>query len=156
MTEFWDWAIEVYEKPGVAEACLRLQDAHGQCVPLLLWAAWSGETQTSVAVEAAARARAWLEIIEPLRAVRRRLKTPVSRDDENARLGLREHVKATELAAEQALMTELEVLAPNRVAGRAALPALLTVSAAWGGRVPVEVLARLADLLQESVRQPSG
>jgi len=151
MSEFWDWAVAVYERPGVAEACLRLQDAHGQCVPLLLWAAWSGETQTLVATEAASRARKWLEVIEPLRAVRRRLKTPVSPEDDNSRLGLRERVKATELAAEQALMIELEALTPNRPAGRAVLPALLTVSAAWGGRVPVEVLARLADLLQESV-----
>ncbi len=151
MTEFWDWAVAVYERPGVAEACLRLQDAHGQCVPLLLWAAWSGETQNPVAAEAAARARSWLAVIEPLRAVRRRLKTEVSRDDENTRLPLRERVKATELAAEQALMMALQTLTPDRVAGRPVLPALLTVSAAWGGRVPVEVLARIADLLQESV-----
>lgn len=151
MTDFWDWAVASYERPGVAEVCLRLQDAHGQCVPLLLWAAWGGETQAPVAAEAAAQARSWLEIIEPLRAVRRRLKTPVSRDDDIARLSLRERVKATELAAEQALMIGLEALTPGRTAGRAVLPALLTVSAAWGGRVPVEVLARLADLLQESV-----
>jgi uncharacterized protein (TIGR02444 family) len=150
MTEFWDWAIAVYERPGVAEVCLRLQDAHGQCVPLLLWAAWSGETQTSVAADAAAEARSWLEVIEPLRMLRRRLKVPVSRDDESVRLPLRERVKATELMAEQALMTQLQTLTPGRVPGRPVLPGLLTVSAAWGGRVPVEVLARLAELLQES------
>lgn len=151
MTEFWDWAIAVYERPGVAEACLRLQDAHGQCVPLLLWAAWSGETDQALAAEAASQARSWLAIIEPLRAVRRRLKSPVSRDDDGARLPLRERVKATELAAEQALMAGLEALSPGRTPGRPVLPGLLTVSAAWGGRVPVEVLARLADLLQESM-----
>ena len=150
MTEFWDWAVAVYERPGVAEVCLRLQDAHGQCVPLLLWAAWSGETQPAVAAEAAARARSWLEVIEPLRAVRRRLKVPVSRDDDQARLPLRQCVKATELMAEQALMIGLASLVPGRLVGRPILPALLTVSAAWGGRVPVEVLARLAELLQET------
>jgi len=150
MTEFWDWAVAVYERPGVAEVCLRLQDAHGQCVPLLLWAAWSRDTQPAVAAEAASQARSWLEIIEPLRTVRRRLKTPVSRDDDRARLSLRERVKATELAAEQALMTGLEALVPGRAAGSPVLPALLTVSSAWGGRVPVEVLARLAELLQET------
>ncbi|MBW8881799.1 MAG: TIGR02444 family protein, partial [Asticcacaulis sp.] len=142
MTELWDWAVAVYERPGVADACLRLQDAHGQCVPLLLWAAWSGQTDQAVAAEAAAQARSWLQIIEPLRMLRRRLKTPVCRDDDAARLPLRERVKATELAAEQALMTGLAALTPDRVAGRAILPALLTVSTAWGGRVPVEVLAR--------------
>ncbi len=152
MTDFWDWAVAVYERPGVAEVCLRLQDAHGQCVPLLLWAAWSGETQPPVAAEACTQARSWLTIIEPLRTLRRRLKAPVSRDDDAVRLPLRERVKATELMAEQALMTGLEALTPGRVAGRPVLPGLLTVSAAWGGRVPVEVLARLADLLQESVR----
>jgi hypothetical protein len=116
----------------------------------LLWAAWSGETQTSVAADAAAEARSWLEVIEPLRMLRRRLKVPVSRDDESVRLPLRERVKATELMAEQALMTQLQTLTPGRVPGRPVLPGLLTVSAAWGGRVPVEVLARLAELLQES------
>jgi uncharacterized protein (TIGR02444 family) len=38
---FWEWALDAYARPGVAEACLELQDVHGQNVPLLLWAAWA-------------------------------------------------------------------------------------------------------------------
>ena len=34
----WDWALAVYGQDGVGEAALRLQDAHGQNVPFLLWA----------------------------------------------------------------------------------------------------------------------
>ncbi|OZA82811.1 MAG: TIGR02444 family protein, partial [Caulobacter sp. 39-67-4] len=37
----WDWALQVYARQDVADACLSLQDAHGQNVPYLLWAAWA-------------------------------------------------------------------------------------------------------------------
>ena len=36
----WDWAVAAYGADGVAPACLELQDAAGQNVPLLLWAGW--------------------------------------------------------------------------------------------------------------------
>jgi uncharacterized protein (TIGR02444 family) len=31
----WPYALEVYARPGVEPLLLRLQDEHGQCVPLL-------------------------------------------------------------------------------------------------------------------------
>ena len=37
----WDWAVAAYGRPGVAPACLDLQDRFEQNVPLLLAAAWS-------------------------------------------------------------------------------------------------------------------
>ena len=40
----WDWAVAAYGADGVADACLELQDAAGQNVPLLLWAAWTART----------------------------------------------------------------------------------------------------------------
>ncbi len=43
----WAWAGQAWSKPGVSEACLTLQDQHGQCVPLLLWALWlAGQKRT--------------------------------------------------------------------------------------------------------------
>ena len=36
----WDYAVTVYRRPGVAEACLALQDEVGADVNLLLAAAW--------------------------------------------------------------------------------------------------------------------
>ena len=75
----WDWALTAYAAEGVADACLELQDAAGQNIPLLLWAAWcahTGRTPDEDALEAAGdTARAWQETaIAPLRAVRRALK----------------------------------------------------------------------------------
>ena len=37
----WDWSLEAYGQPGVPEACLALQDGHGQNTSLLLWAVWA-------------------------------------------------------------------------------------------------------------------
>ncbi|MFY8164916.1 MAG: TIGR02444 family protein [Brevundimonas sp.] len=52
----WDWALTAYAAEGVADACLELQDAAGQNIPLLLWAAWcahTGRTLDEDALEAA-------------------------------------------------------------------------------------------------------
>ena len=38
----WDWALEVYARPGVPDTCLVLQDDHGQNTSYLLWAACPG------------------------------------------------------------------------------------------------------------------
>ena len=38
----WRFALAVYQKPGVSDACLLLQDRHGCNVTLLLFAAWAG------------------------------------------------------------------------------------------------------------------
>ena len=130
MNEFWDWAVAVYARPGVAAACLDLQDAYGQNVPLLLWALWRGGDVT----RAIAVARSWEdEVVAPLRGVRRRLKGRAGAE------GLREHVKAVELEAERTLMAELEPLA-GAVFDKAALA---TVVDAWGGAPPTEALDRL-------------
>lgn len=142
MTDFWDWSVATYAKPGVAEASLRLQDDHGQCVPLLLWAAWAGKITPEQACRAAAVARAWLPVIEPLREVRRRLKTEVSPGDEADRLVLRTRVKAAELDAEHALMARLGELADGAITAEVArLEAVAGVVAAWGEACPDDVLA---------------
>jgi uncharacterized protein (TIGR02444 family) len=130
MSEFWDWAVAVYARPGVAEACLELQDTYRQNVPLLLWAAWRGGDVAA----AAALARQWDgEVIAPLRGVRRRLKGRSGAES------LREQVKAVELEAERTLMAALEALAGPVPDERA----LAAAAAAWGVAPPSEALARL-------------
>ena len=61
----WDWALTAYAADGVADACLELQEAAGQNVPLLLWAAWcaaEGRNPDEDTLEAAGdTARAWQE-----------------------------------------------------------------------------------------------
>lgn len=154
----WDWALAAYGRPGVQEACLQLQDVNGQNVPLLLWAAWcaaSGRRPDAETLEAACdTARAWeASAIAPLRAVRRTLKARILDMDTEARLTIREQIKAVELAAERGLLKDLEALAPpvaapqTSIPPRAALDGLAQVSRVWDGVVPRSALSTLAERL---------
>lgn len=112
----WDWAVRLYGRPGVAEACLALQDEAGADVPLALWALWRhahGRPPDAACLAAAESAVGlWREeVVKPLRTLRRRLKNgpPPAPDAESA--GLRERVKAAELEAERIELSILEVLA---------------------------------------------
>jgi len=148
MSELWNWAVAAYARPGVAGLCLDLQDGANQNVPLLLWAAWRPHTDTALAREAAAVARAWSDAaVVPLRQVRRRLKIPVTDGDDMMRLALREKVKALELTAEKTLLDMLDGL---RGGGQAPVSGSLAVAAdAWGPVPPAEKLAALAEALSE-------
>jgi uncharacterized protein (TIGR02444 family) len=42
MTGFWDFSVRTYGRPGVAEACLALQNRDGADVNMLMFAAWYG------------------------------------------------------------------------------------------------------------------
>jgi uncharacterized protein (TIGR02444 family) len=78
--DFWAYSLALYSRPAVAAACLRLQDAHGLDVNLLLlccWLARSGRGRLSAATLAAAEARVapWCAgVVVPLREIRRALK----------------------------------------------------------------------------------
>ncbi len=143
----WDWAVAVYGRPGVQDACLALQDAHGQDVPLLLWAVWAQVDDPALAARAAGLARDWDALaVNPLRAVRRALKPGFEGIADPAREALRNEVKAAELAAERALLQALEGLGgPGGAAN--GLESLRTVSAAWKKSPPVDALAVLAAAL---------
>ena len=140
----WDWALEAYARPGVPDACLRLQDEYGQNTSLLLWAVRAEVRDPDVLAGAAAAARAWdRTALVPLRDVRRALKPPLPPFDDGARLELREQVKGLELAAERLLLETLDRLSKGR-GGAPALEALTAASAAWGKPAPAQALAELA------------
>jgi uncharacterized protein (TIGR02444 family) len=114
----WDYALGAWQAPGVSEACLRLQDLHGQCAPLLLWRAWAaraGREIDGACIDAAVSlARRWEgEIIAPLRKARRALDGPFAGPEEDAIRRLRPNVRAAELDAERALLIGLEALTPS-------------------------------------------
>jgi uncharacterized protein (TIGR02444 family) len=100
--EFWAFSLALYARPGVAAACLRLQDAHALDVNLLLLCCWLARRgcRLSAAELAAAEARAAplrTRILDPLRAARRALKTmPLA-----GAAALYAQVKEAELAAER-------------------------------------------------------
>lgn len=145
MSGFWDWALAAYDRPGVAGACLSLQDDHGQQTAYLLWAAWASPPE-AVLANGAELARHWeATILGPVRQARRALKNPLSPVDDHARLAVRETVKGVELDLEKLLMTSLAGLAP-RCQGEP-LPALIRAGEAWGDPPPPEALMRLARAL---------
>jgi len=153
VSDLWSWAVAAYDAPGVAEACLSLQDHNEQNVPLLLWAAWiarTGRRPDEETIEAACdAARAYdTVIVSQLRAVRRTLKAPVPDIDHDHREGLRQQVKALELDAERRLMLELEGLAPPPSgAPRRAIDGLAETARLWSRVVPRPALTVLADRL---------
>ncbi|OXE36077.1 MAG: TIGR02444 family protein [Phenylobacterium zucineum] len=54
----WAWTLEAYSRPGVSQACLRLQDEHGFNTPYLLWAVWAEGANDQSLNEAAGLAKA--------------------------------------------------------------------------------------------------
>ena len=145
MSAFWDWALAAYDKPGVAEACLSLQDDHGQQTAFLLWAAWASPPDAALA-DGAELARHWeAAILGPVRQSRRALKNSLGPVDDDNRLAVRETVKAVELDLEKLLMTSLAGLS-EPVAGEA-LPALIRAGEVWGDPPPVEALEQLSTAL---------
>ncbi len=157
MTRLWDWAVAAYGGPGVADACVALQDNHDQNVPLLLWSAWTaavGLMPDAETVEAACdTARAWDEVVvAPLRVVRRTLKAPIPDIDDGPRLAVRDRIKALELEAERHLLEALEALvSPDEGAPagktRATIDALVATARVWAPVTPRPALIRLADAL---------
>jgi uncharacterized protein (TIGR02444 family) len=119
---FWNFSLQIYGKPGVGQACVALQDGLGLDVNLLLFCCWHGRENRALAQEdirrAMAAAEAWQrEVVQPLRAVRRRLKAgvaPVSSVESEA---LRRKVNDLELEGERIAQGTLESL-PVPPAGR--------------------------------------
>ncbi|MDB5494843.1 MAG: hypothetical protein JWP86_2180 [Phenylobacterium sp.] len=144
----WEWTLEAYGRPGVADACLRLQDDFGQNTDLLLWAVWAEIKDPALLDRAAAAARAWDQVaLMPLREVRRALKPPAPPVADAAREDLRRDVKAAELRAERVLLETLADLAGEARGGAHALEALKAASAAWKPAAPDAELAALAAAL---------
>lgn len=103
---FWRFSLEFYRRPGVAEACLALQDEAGVDVNLLLFLLWQASlgrrwSEWDVA-SLDGVVRPWREMaVLPLRAVRRALKTPPAVPGAAQAERFRDRVKAVELEAER-------------------------------------------------------
>ena len=154
MTPFWDWALGIYAKPGVAEACLELQDRDQQCTVYLLWAAWASDQGLGLSqdrlVTGQALASQWEgEVLQPLRQARRNLKMGIEAMPDPAREALRERVKATELLAEQTLIEALARLAGHAPSAPAEtrLQALVRAGALWSPPPTKDALSVLSQWL---------
>lgn len=109
----WDYALTLYQRPGVADACLQLQDTAGADVCELLWHCWldhHGAIATREAPAALAGIRDWqAEVTQPLRQLRRRLKSRAQHASDIA--ALRQHLKEAELLAERETLRRLQAIA---------------------------------------------
>lgn len=74
---FWDFSLSIYGRPGVADACLFLQDRYALDVNVMLFCVWVGLTGRgplgAPEIDACvSRTSDWRKrVIEPLRQVRR-------------------------------------------------------------------------------------
>ncbi len=128
---FWDFSLRTYRMPGVADACLALQDEYAVDINMLLYCCWAGAHSGALCAEDFQRAfefsRVWAEhVVCPTRAVRHWMKhtgcgyQPL---DSGECMALREQVKAVELGAEKLQQLALEsmtLLAAQEVTSPAA------------------------------------
>lgn len=105
---FWDFSVRVYKRPGVAPACLALQDRLGLDVNLVLyclyWAACGRPALDPGTLRLVIdRALPWQdEVVRPIRAARRRAKIETSTLSSSETASFYGHVLEVELKAEKA------------------------------------------------------
>ncbi|MCC6776157.1 MAG: TIGR02444 family protein [Hyphomicrobiales bacterium] len=121
---FWRFSIAFYRRPGVADACLALQEEAGVDVNLLLFLLWHArrcrELSQSEVAELEAQVRRWREMtVVPLRGVRRALKSPPSLVASATVETFRTRIKAIELEAERLQQEAMYDLVSTGLCGRA-------------------------------------
>ena len=127
---FWDFSLSTYGRDGVADACIALQEAHGADVNILLFCAWAGCNgvrldRTRIEAVRGAVADWHQEVVRPLRAVRRRLKTAVDgRAPGDLQSALRARVQKIEIDAEHIEQLRLAALADSLGSGEPGAAAL--------------------------------
>ncbi|MEN0038318.1 MAG: TIGR02444 family protein [Cellvibrio sp.] len=110
----WEFSLDLYARPGVANQCLQLQDEQGVNVNLLLWCAWLDARGLILDAgrlhSAQKRIRGWDEhYVVPLRQLRRRMKVEFGVEDASIE-AVRTQIKQAELLAEKQLQLWLESL----------------------------------------------
>ncbi|GJM13750.1 MAG: hypothetical protein DHS20C12_21530 [Pseudohongiella sp.] len=101
---FWNFSLQLYDRPGVASACLELQDAHRLDVNLLLFCFWHasayGTVDRELLQKVVAFSSEWrTHLVQPLRSTRQWMKLNSSSDKQFD--DLREQIKASELMGEK-------------------------------------------------------
>lgn len=153
--DFWSFSLDFYARPDVAARCLAVQDRHGLDVNLVLYCCWRGDVLTEARLQAAIALTApWrAEIVQPLRALRRRLKPGFPPVPDDAAQALRKRIADAELEAERLQQQALDALArkdgpvpsPSRQAAAANLALLAKLCDAEGGASQLDRLVSLLD-----------
>lgn len=113
---FWTFSLGYYRGAGVSEACLELQDNCGVDVNVVLFLLWMASQRRRLLADEvkglAERVRPWqVDVIAPIRALRRRLKTDPPLVDKGSAELFRTRVKAVELEAERLQQEAMYALA---------------------------------------------
>jgi len=113
---FWNFSLGYYRGAGVSEACLELQDNCGvdvNVVLFLLWMASQKRTLDAAQVKALGdKVRPWqVDVIGPIRALRRKLKTDAPLLDKGSAELFRAKIKAIELESERLQQEAMTALA---------------------------------------------
>ena len=119
----WSFSLEVYRRPGVEEACLKLQDDIGADVNILIYCCWRGTLAEGEMAALLPELAPWQSgVVRGLRTVRRILKPMLADmgDLSAAAADLREKIAALELEAEKLQQAMLSRHPANR--GEAAPP----------------------------------
>jgi uncharacterized protein (TIGR02444 family) len=123
----WAFALRIYAQPGVADACLRLQNEAGVDVMMLLMILFAAVRHRILLTASEIGAlddvcRPWREqIVLPLRVIRGRLKTGPLPAPNSETEPFRSTIKAAELAAERLQNRLLAERLPLRPAERDSL-----------------------------------
>lgn len=114
-SDLWNFALNLYARPGVEAACLALQE-HGADVCLLLTGAWLERRGVACTPERCGTLRDLAEpwqrdAVMPLRRLRQDWRDRAQQDADLA--ALRQRLKQLELDAEHTLLARLEQIATH-------------------------------------------
>jgi uncharacterized protein (TIGR02444 family) len=123
---FWRFSLRFYRLPGVADACITLQENSGCDVNLLLFLLWHALLGRRLATEEIQRLEQdiapWRDrTVVPLRAVRRALKSPPALVEAGTTEAFRTRIKAVELEAERLQQEAMYARVRETLLGEAAL-----------------------------------
>jgi uncharacterized protein (TIGR02444 family) len=121
---FWSFSVALYGRPGVAPACLALQDRFGCDVNLLLFAIWAAQSGAELGPQDFERldgaVAPWRTgVVEPIRAIRRRLKADPHGAAPELAEACRQALLKAELEAERAAQELLARALPLPAAAEA-------------------------------------
>jgi uncharacterized protein (TIGR02444 family) len=121
---FWDFSVTLYGKPGVAPACLVLQDRHELDVNALMFCLWLGASgrgpvpkeRLAAAFDAVGKWHA--QVVRTLRPLRRRLKFGFDPVKSELVQGLRARIQKIEVDAEHVEQLTLAATSVATAPGR--------------------------------------
>jgi uncharacterized protein (TIGR02444 family) len=115
--EFWSFSLEFYDRPGVSECLIELQDRFGADVNLLLFCCWCGASgrppvDEPQLREAMAQTGIWQsDVVQRLRSLRRDMKAGIDGVPLSDSNPVREEIKRLEIKCERIEQMRLAGLA---------------------------------------------